>query len=501
LAKEYYNLGLVYASTSAMSVEDQSVPRRRRGGMLRNAAFLLVSDLTVRGSALVMAVAIARAVGPGEYGRFTYALAFAAAFGACADFGIGRYLTRSIAGIPRRAPELLPAALAAKTLVLVPCLAVAVPLVVRAAADWRLLLLLLLVTTGQTYASVPRGAWYGMERMELDAATRLCERCIALAGTLLALAAGWGLIGVGIAWLAATVADLLVVGWLVLRERAAVRWLGARANVASLLRSAWPLGLSGLVLTLSSGVPLFLLKNWVGVQATGQYSAAVTPVLALIPLPVTVAAAGLPVLSRLYRVDRSEVSAAFDLQLRLFALVGLAAAAGLAVTSPTLLRTVYGPAFAPSGDVPRILALGLIAIFPTQVCVNVLVAAGRQSLLLRVDVVGLIWQLGFDWVAVRWWGVRGAAVGTTAGELLLCFCFLVAASRAVGRPRLQSLLPALPAVGGMTIVALVLLPLAGLWATIPVGIVVYGALLALFRPISGDDLIRARALFAGDREG
>jgi O-antigen/teichoic acid export membrane protein len=464
--------------------------------MLRNAGFLLLTELISRLSALALAVAIARAAGSEGYGHYTYALAYATTFAAFADFGLSRLLARGIAADHAGAARLVSAALAARAVLLAPSLAIAVALTQwQPAADRQLLVLLLAVAATQSLAGLWRSVFYGFERMHYDTAGRLLERLLAVGGAFLALKLGKGLSGVALAFLVAGAVDVLVVTALAVARLVRPCRTVKLAAVGSLLRDAAPLGLYGLVLALQSGIPLYLLTALGGAASTGRYSAAATPVLALIPLPVLVAGSALPMLSRLTSETDAELREASSLLLRLFALAGLAAAPGLAIVAAPLIDLVYGPDFSASAPALRILAVGVLGIFPTQVCVNVLVARKRQSAILQGDVIALVWQLAVDMVAIPRWGIIGAALGTGSAELVLGGFLIIAVVRTVGAPNFGPLLRALPAVAGMAATAEAVLRTAGLAPAIAAGALGYGALLLVFRPLSRADIAEARRLF------
>lgn len=464
--------------------------------VLRNAGFLLLTELISRLSALALAVAIARSTGSQEYGHYTYALAYATTFGAFADFGISRLLTRGIAADHTGAARLVSSALAARTVLLVPSLAIAVGLTRwQPAADRQLVVLLLAVAATQSLAGLWRSVFYGFERMQFDTASRLLERLLAVGGAFLALKLGKGLSGVALAFLGAAAVDMFVVTTLALTRLVRPGRTMTPTAVCNLLRDAAPLGLYGLVLALQSSMPLYLLTALGGPASTGRYSAAATPVLALIPLPVLVAGAALPMLSRLTTEAGAGLRDASSLLLRLFALAGLAAAPGLAIVATPLINLVYGPDFSASAPALRVLAVGVLGMFPTQVCVNVLVARKRQAAILQGDVIALVWQLVVDLVAIPQWGIIGAALGSASAELILGGFLIVAVVRTAGAPNFGPLLRALPAVVGMAAMAEAVLRTAGLAPAIAAGVLGYGALLLVFRPLSRADIAEARRLF------
>lgn len=464
--------------------------------MLRNAGFLLVTETIVRLAALALTIAIARRLGAGGYGQYSYALAFAATYAAFADFGTSRYLTRAIAHERQFVSHLLTAAWLAKGAVLAPSLAAAVVLAELQRPDDRpVLLLFLAAATAQSLAGLLRAVFFGFERMDLDTVSRLGERLIAIVGALLALLLGFGLAGVGAALLFAGLVDLCVVTMIAGRHFARPSPVVAGRQIVSMLQGALPLGVFGLVLSLYAGLPLFLLTAWRGAAGAGLYGAAATPVLSLIPLPVQIAAASLPVFTRLAANDRAALRATFGLLLRLSLLAGLAAALGLMIVADAAVALIYGPAFAPAGPALRTIAIGLLGIFPTQVCVNLLVATGNQRTLLVIDIAALIWQFAIDVIAIPRFGVGGAALGTASAEIVVAVLFFGAAVRVTGMPALGPVLRAIPAVAGMAAVAELLLRRYGLAPAIIGGALSYAALLLVSRPLSRDDIAGVRRLF------
>jgi O-antigen/teichoic acid export membrane protein len=211
-------------------------------------------------------------------------------------------------------------------------------------------------------------------------------------------------------------------------------------------------------------------------------------VLALIPLPVQIAAASLPVFTRLAAKDRTALREMFGTLLRLFCLAGLAAAPGVAIVAGAAVALVYGPAFAAAGPALRIMAIGLLGIFPTQVCVNLLVATGNQRTLLVIDGAALVWQFAVDVIAIPRNGVDGAAFGTASAEIVVAILFFGAAVRVAGMPLIGSLWRALPAAVGLSLAASTLLRLGGMVPAIAGGAIVYAALLIIFGAISQKDV-------------
>ncbi|MCL4544605.1 MAG: oligosaccharide flippase family protein, partial [Chloroflexi bacterium] len=311
--------------------------------MFRNAAFLLITEGVTRIASIALAIVIARGIGPEGYGRYTFALAFAATASTFADFGTGRFLTRAIAHDHARASLLFGSTLVLRAVLLLLSYGIAAALLPgQPRQDVLLLALFLLVSAVQSFAFLFRSVYFGFERMEFDTATRFLERLLATAGALALVLLGFGLLGLATAFLIAALIDLLLVALLCFHFFATPDFSELRTTWWPVLRTAFPLGLFGIILTLSSNTPFYVLRASANAAAIGQFSAGVTPVLALIPVPVTIASAALPAFSRLLRSSDAEAVTAFHLLWRIFVLAGLAAAPGVVIVAPPLVELVYG---------------------------------------------------------------------------------------------------------------------------------------------------------------
>ncbi|MCL4545872.1 MAG: polysaccharide biosynthesis C-terminal domain-containing protein, partial [Chloroflexi bacterium] len=169
-------------------------------------------------------------------------------------------------------------------------------------------------------------------------------------------------------------------------------------------------------------------------------------------------------------------------------LAGLAAAPGVVIVAPPLVELVYGSQFVEAGRVLQILAIGLLGIFPTQVCVNFLIARGKQVTVVGIDAISAVWQLTVDLVLVTRLGIDGVAIGMASSEILMTVLFLVAASRDYQLPQFRRLLPAIAAAAAMTAAAAVISAHTVWWLAIPIGALVYPALLLLCRGTSLHEL-------------
>lgn len=198
-----------------------------------------------------------------------------------------------------------------------------------------------------------------------------------------------------------------------------VRWRDAYQTI----RQAMPLGVTGLIGVLYSGLDTWILQAFVGSQAVGYYAAAYRPIVFLSTFSAVFFNLIFPILSRLTLRDRPTTERVIQLAtLAIFAVV-LPVGIGTIDIARPLVLTVFGSRYAPSGPVMAIViwswSLGLLRdIFSTT-----LIAANQEKLFARLFAFSGVANVILMLVLVHW-GPRGTAsalVITQALLLVLCY--------------------------------------------------------------------------------
>jgi len=294
-----------------------------------------------------------------------------------------------------------------------------------------------------------------------------------------------------------------------LAVQALVPWTAARARgvvvrgaidrelARELLRAMVPLGISATVSTLYFRMDALLLRHLVGPEANGLY-ARTFPLLSFsIALPAYFSAALFPAMTRAAARGTGDLLALARRSCAVLAGFALPAAflcfswggqalwlvwarhangqslAGFSAANPELLRCV------------PLLAVAGVAIFLTYPQMHALTALGRQRVLARISLTALIVKFVLSSLAIRRFGVPGAALATAIAEVGVFAWASVELRRAAGgfalsRAMVRPLLAALP-VGAVAALFRELAPLPTLAAA--VALAVGGAFLAGSLPL------------------
>lgn len=411
-------------------------------GIVRNISWLTGASLIVKPAWLVfMVAACPRILGVEGYGVFAAALALAAIATSFSDLGASHLTVREVAQRRDRAGRYFSNILAYRGVLLaltwVGAVLAALVLGYEGAA------LTAVVVAGfywvaQHVVFYERTFFRAFEDLRYDAVSNVVEKSLVIGlgvallvatgtatGTLAGMAAGMVLVALGQgAWLSRRLAPLSSR----LLSRDFIRGTAIRAL---------PLGMADLLTVLYLRVDQLMIEAFMGPAAVGPYGQAYRILEALSIIPVIVAQSTLfPRLSVLTHAGQEalfrRITAVGSLALLA---TGLVIAGALFVIGPAMMRAFApDPAFAPAGDVIRVLCW----TFPFTVVKDMLfvafLAKGRIRFPVVVYAIVTALNIALNALLIPIHGILGAAWTTVACESLVVMLYVAYLIVLVRRP-------------------------------------------------------------------
>jgi O-antigen/teichoic acid export membrane protein len=377
---------------------------------------------------------IAAHLGPARVGIYAFALAFVELFRFVPDFGLGQVVARDVAQNPRREAELIPnlifTRLALGTLgyliVVAGLYAVGYDDARRdAALVAGASLPLLAATSAQVVMQVRL-------RLGFLAAADALKAVIAILGTVLLIRADASI--VAFVWL--YVAANVVAGvWLLVAavRLAPLQWRFRPTVARALLRTAAPLALGILFIALYYRLDMAILARLKSSSDLGQYGVAYKFLDTFVLLPTLAATALAPVLARSVVEGRDVLERRLRDALRLAAVIALPIAVAGAMTAWRVVPELPGfEDYEGAGTALSILAPAGALIFFGTILQSVLINAHLQNRLLVIAAAGLVVNIALNAALIPPYSFVGAAVATTATEVLLLILSIRELRRGVG---------------------------------------------------------------------
>jgi O-antigen/teichoic acid export membrane protein len=485
-----------------------SEPPVRRGRRVALNAFARGStDILVKLTSLLLFVVLARKLGSGPLGEFTFALAIQQVLWAVCGLGLDRMTVRDMARDRDAVHHLFYNALAIKCTAAVIGTLLAMGGLVAAGFGQRLVVLVGLMGIGLCIGFASASAqsiFQAHERMGWFFYAAVPAGLLNAGLGLAAIFLGFGVIGVVVGNIVAHLVGITISFSIVFRRFVRPRVTVDPRTWPGMVRGAIPFGVQemfGQIIFRFDTVLLGLLATAVVV---GEYGAAYRMLEATLFVAWAIGTAVLPMFSYL-PVSGGDggtlatLGDAYAFALRLVTGLMAPIATALFVCAESIVELLYGPEFEESVVLLRLLAAAILlyGIGHVSGLIVLVRRSARVSIAYNTGIALLSVVLALALIPPL--QAQGAAISTLVAEGLLAVVGLVLASEAAGRPKLLPVFG--PAALACAAMAAAMVPLEDrLWLALPAGGVVYLAALGAFEARRlGTDLAalrRARAAAA-----
>ncbi|MDI7276764.1 MAG: flippase, partial [Anaerolineae bacterium] len=408
---------------------EEAAPRR----VARNTVVPLALQLLNKGVDMAFAMLMLRLLGPGDAGKYAFAVYVAVLLEVLTNFGLNTLLTREVARNRDDAnaylwnTTVLRLGLAAATAPLLGLFLV----IYRPAGDTALAIVLLAL--GLVPSSISAGlsaVFMAFEVMVIPAVVSAVTTLLKVGLGAVVLLLGWGFVGLAgtsIVVNAITAGILLaLVAALFFRPRPDRR-PGLPRRMAL---EAYPLMINHLLATLFFKVDYLLLERMWGSAVVGWYSVSYKLVDAIGIIPPTFTMAIFPIMSRFASSSRESLYRAYTLSIKLLFSLGLLIALLCTVLAYPLTRLIGGGAYLPHSAIAIQLIVWYMPLgFVNSVTQYVLIALDQQRFLTKAFAIGLACGVAANLVLIPSFGYRAAAAVHVFSELALLVPFYVGVRR------------------------------------------------------------------------
>jgi len=386
-----------------------------------NSAWLMADKIVRLGLGLVVWVWLARAVGPGGFGVWNYAIAFTALFGAVATLGMDGVVVRELLrpGADKAAITGTALSLRLGAAIVAACASMLTVALVRP-DEWLPFILVSLNAAVIVLQSSQVFDFHFQARMHSRSsviATNLAFLMASIARLiLLAIDAPLEWFGVSLVGEASLAAALLARAY-----RADVqtgsRWRFDPRLAARLLSECWPLLLSGLAVMAYMRLDQVMLAAIAGDEATGQFSAALRIAEVWYFIPMAIMTAAFPAMMK----KKEEGQEAYERYVQALydgmAWLGLAIAVLTTLTAGWFVPMLYGPAFSQSAAILSVQIWAGVAVSMSFVHGKWLLAEGLQRYGLIYTIAGACVNVALNLALIPRLGAIGAAWATLVTQI------------------------------------------------------------------------------------
>jgi O-antigen/teichoic acid export membrane protein len=304
---------------------------------------------------LFVGIWVARYLGPVQFGLFSYAQSFVFLFTAIATLGLDGIVVRELVKDENRRDELLGTAFGLKligALLILPALWLGVQLTSNDAYTNLLILIIGSATIFQSfnvidfyYQSMVQSkyvAWANSFSLGLSSILKIA---------LLLNEAPLTAFAIMVAFDALVLAVGLVFFYKHSSRQKLFAWSFRTATAKKMLKDSWPLILSGLVVSIYMKIDQVMIKEMLGVEAVGQYAAAVRLSEAWYFIPMVIASSLFPAIVNAKKTSRNLYFQRLQRLYTLLVWIALSVAIPMVFISEWLVTLLYGLEYKQASDV------------------------------------------------------------------------------------------------------------------------------------------------------
>ncbi|MBL7047981.1 MAG: flippase [Nitrospira sp.] len=188
---------------------------------------------------------------------------------------------------------------------------------------------------------------------------------------------------------------------------------------AATIRSAVPLGLAYMIVTLYASIDTILLDKMVGEEAVGYYNAAYKFVFQAIFIPIAFVNSVFPFMAEYWESNREKLKVMFQKTYDLMVIIAIPMGASVTVLAPKLILLIYGREYSPSVLALQVLIWGVVVMFQSIVFGYTMVVLNEQKKSLFINIGGLLTNVILNLLLIPYFTFIGAAVATVITELFV----------------------------------------------------------------------------------
>jgi O-antigen/teichoic acid export membrane protein len=460
----------------------------------RNTAARAVGELLAKLASLAFFAVLARALGQTGVGVFVFALAWAEISMLLASLGLDRALIRWIARDRSRSAALFADGAAIKVALAVPIALVSFATINVIALGSTTRVVIYVLTAGALFDALTRVAFSvftGLERSELTGVALIGQRFLQAALGIGALAAGFGVVAVSIAYTTAAALGFVLAAGL-LRRRLSLdigRPAVDRRRWRSLGMDSVPFAVQDVFTVLLFRIDAVLLSLMASDAAVGRYGSAYRLFEATFFLTYALMAAFSPMYTYLERDSEPTIQGVFGRSTKLALLLLVPCAAVFGTLAPWVCRAFFGSELASAADSLRILAPAVVLIGLVTLSTSLIVSRRSPTTMVWLSAAMTLLNVVLNVVLIPGLHERGAAIAMLATEAVFLVLAMRMARVTIGAPVHWMAMTAAPLFAGCLMAAAMITLRQTPGLALGVGAAIYpAAFVVAERLISPDDL-------------
>ena len=475
--------------------------------IVKNTGVLFATKVATFLLSLFYTVYLARYLGAGGFGIWSFALAFTGLFGVFSDIGLYQLTIREIARDKSLTSKYL-ANVSAMRLILVTIvfglIALTINLLGKPEQTIKVVYFVAFGSFFGVFSQIFTSIFQAYERMEYQFLGRILSSILTFCAVMVVIKYGFSVVGFAFfSLLTGVVVSGFNYGILSWKFRnPTLVWAPWKMEIdwsfwKPTIKEALPFGLAMIFVTIFYKIDSVMLSLMIGDAAVGWYNAAYKMVLALLFIPQSFIAAIYPVMSRFYKTSQDSLRLSLEKSFKYLTMLGVPIGVGTTLLAERLIVLIFGTEYMNSILPLQILVWSSVLIFMSNPLGNLFWSSNRQMIATKITGICVVFNVILNLILIPKYSLIGASIATVLTEfvaLTLSFIWGLKIGYSIlnnevasitGKIFVSSAIMGIFVIYSHRLTLFALLPLAGL---------LYFVVLYMIRGIGKEDIVLVRSI-------
>ncbi|QQS35235.1 MAG: flippase [Ignavibacteriales bacterium] len=378
-----------------------------------------------------VSVYVVRYLGPDQFGLFSYALSFVGLFATLSTLGLDSIVVRELVKAPDRRDEILGSVFNLRIWGGVASIILLAVTIFAKGEDSLTTILILVIAATNIFQCLNVVEYYFQSKVESKFNVYVQSSSMLIAAVLKVVLILNESPLLYFAIVHASESLFMSAGYFIVYKKNNLnitKWYFKKDTAQLLLKDAWPLILSGIVISVYMKIDQVMIRNMLDDKQTGFYAAAVKLSEAWYFIPMAICTSLFPAIVNAKQMSHELYINRLQKLYDMLAAISIGIALPVTFLSTFIISILYGEKFLPAADVLTIYIWAGVAVFLGIASSQYLINENLTKLSFYRTFVGMVVNVILNLVLIPVYGIVGSAIATLVSYSMATFSIAFSAS-------------------------------------------------------------------------
>ena len=459
--------------------------------IFKNMSWLLISQIIASVCGFIWTILMARYLGVSNYGILGFAVSITGILAIIDDLGISAHIVRQVATDNESAPKYLGNIIPFKVILGVINLIVTPIILILLNLDEYTIFITLLFTIEiifKSYTNSLFGVFQAFEKGKYQGIGNILMNISTFLFILIAIYADLGLVGISISYILANLLSFIYAYYVLNKHIVKPKFEFDWEFCKKITLLSLPFAVTGILYTIYYSIDLVMLTKLVGNYANGIYNATYKLIAVLNLFYSVYTAVIFPVMSKFFKNDKKLLIISYEKSIKYLMLAIIPIATGTVFYSLDIIQLIYGHEYDAAASVLSILIWTVCLLFISGASNTLLNASHKEVTVTKIYAIAAVFNVILNFIMIPYFSYDGAAVTTVLSDILIVVLQTYVIRKLGHKANKKLYIDLTKIIIGSAVLGIALYFLnLNMWVAIPVGIIIYLAVVYLLRVFDDDD--------------